>query len=180
MDDDFGPLVPLERVRMMQIIAGAMVTGIAVFAGVALFLAARADQPAAVNMPVLSLMGITFILLAMPGSFLIPAVADQVAVKQIASGTFIPPPGSGRTIIGQLLTIRQRSLIIGQAMLEGAATFGLVAFIVEHTSGLDGFFGASSIERLATEVAITEQTRCFKTIRPARKPVALGGCDGLG
>ena len=49
-----------------------------------------------------------------------------------------------------------------------------VALIVEHTSGVDGFFGASSIERLATEVAITEQTRSFKALRPERKPVALG------
>ncbi len=54
-----------------------------------------------------------------------------------------------------------------------------VAFIVERPSGLDGFFGASSIERLATEVAITEQTRGFKALRPARKPVALGRRDGL-
>jgi predicted TIM-barrel enzyme len=54
-----------------------------------------------------------------------------------------------------------------------------VAFIVEHTSGLDGFFGASSIERLATEVAITEQTRGFKALRHARKPVARGRHDGL-
>jgi predicted TIM-barrel enzyme len=54
-----------------------------------------------------------------------------------------------------------------------------VAFIVERTSGLDGFFGASSIERLATEVAITEQTRGFKALRPAHKPFALGRRDGL-
>ena len=55
-----------------------------------------------------------------------------------------------------------------------------VAFIVEHTRGLDGFFGASSIERLATEVAITEQTHGFKSIRSARKAAPLGGHDGLG
>jgi predicted TIM-barrel enzyme len=54
-----------------------------------------------------------------------------------------------------------------------------VAFVVEHTSGLDGFFGASSIERLATEVAITDQTRGFKSLRRALKPIALGGHDGL-
>jgi predicted TIM-barrel enzyme len=55
-----------------------------------------------------------------------------------------------------------------------------VAWIVEHTTGLDGFFGASSIERLATEVAITEQTRGFKSLRSARKRVTQGGHDGLG
>lgn len=55
---------------------------------------------------------------------------------------------------------------------------GDVAWMIEHTSGLDGFFGASSIERLATEVAITEQTRSFKSLQPVHKPVALGGSDG--
>jgi len=35
-------------------------------------------------------------------------------------------------------------------------------FIYEHTEGVHGFFGASSIERLAVERAITEQTRSFK------------------
>ena len=53
-----------------------------------------------------------------------------------------------------------------------------VVWMIEHTLGLDGFFGASSIERLATEVAITEQTRSFKILRPARKPVGTGGSDG--
>jgi predicted TIM-barrel enzyme len=55
-----------------------------------------------------------------------------------------------------------------------------VAWIIERTSGLDGFFGASSIERLATEVAVTEQTRGFKSLRSARKRVTQGGHDGLG
>ncbi len=55
-----------------------------------------------------------------------------------------------------------------------------VARIIEHTLGLDGFFGASSIERLATEVAITEQTRSFKSLRPAHKPVPLAKSDGSG
>lgn len=35
-------------------------------------------------------------------------------------------------------------------------------YIYEHTEGVHGFFGASSIERLAVERAITEQTRSFK------------------
>jgi predicted TIM-barrel enzyme len=55
-----------------------------------------------------------------------------------------------------------------------------VAWIVEHTTELDGFFGASSIERLATEVAITEQTRGFKSLRSVSKRVTQGGHDGLG
>lgn len=37
-------------------------------------------------------------------------------------------------------------------------------FILRNTRGVDGFFGASSIERLAVERAITEQTKAFKEI----------------
>jgi len=54
------------------------------------------------------------------------------------------------------------------------------AWILENVRGLDGFFGASSIERLPTEVAITQQTRSFKSIRLATEPVALRSHgDGL-
>ena len=35
-------------------------------------------------------------------------------------------------------------------------------YILEHTQGIVGFFGASSIERLPTEVAITSCVRRFK------------------
>lgn len=37
-------------------------------------------------------------------------------------------------------------------------------FIFDHTEGVSGFFGASSIERLATEPAIEKQARSFKSL----------------
>ena len=40
-----------------------------------------------------------------------------------------------------------------------------VRYILDNTKGIAGFFGASSIERLPTEVAITECTRRFKSIQ---------------
>ncbi len=40
------------------------------------------------------------------------------------------------------------------------------AYILRHTQGIVGFFGASSIERLPTEVAITACVRRFKEILP--------------
>jgi predicted TIM-barrel enzyme len=39
------------------------------------------------------------------------------------------------------------------------------AYVLKHTKGIVGFFGASSIERLPTEVAITDCVRRFKAIR---------------
>lgn len=38
-------------------------------------------------------------------------------------------------------------------------------FILEGVTGVDGFYGASSMERLPTEVAITEQVRAFTDLR---------------
>ena len=37
-------------------------------------------------------------------------------------------------------------------------------YVLEHTENCHGFYGASSMERLPTEVALTEQTRRFKQI----------------
>jgi predicted TIM-barrel enzyme len=38
------------------------------------------------------------------------------------------------------------------------------AWIISNTKGIAGFFGASSIERLPTEVAITQQVKAFKAM----------------
>jgi predicted TIM-barrel enzyme len=45
-------------------------------------------------------------------------------------------------------------------------------YILEHTRGVHGFFGASSIERLAVEKGITEQTKAFK------RPLAAAASQG--
>jgi len=37
-------------------------------------------------------------------------------------------------------------------------------YVLDHTRGIAGFFGASSIERLATEPALLEQTRKFRAM----------------
>jgi predicted TIM-barrel enzyme len=39
------------------------------------------------------------------------------------------------------------------------------AYVLERTTGVVGFFGASSIERLPTEVAMTENMKRFKALR---------------
>jgi len=41
-------------------------------------------------------------------------------------------------------------------------------FIMQNTSACHGFYGASSMERLPTELALTEQTRAFKAIKGRR------------
>ena len=38
-------------------------------------------------------------------------------------------------------------------------------YVLDRVPACDGFYGASSMERLPAEVAITQQTRDFKTLR---------------
>ena len=38
-------------------------------------------------------------------------------------------------------------------------------YVIDHVDGIDGFFGASSIERFAAEKGITAQTEAFKDIK---------------
>ncbi len=42
------------------------------------------------------------------------------------------------------------------------------AYVLSNCKAIDGFYGASSMERLPTEVAITEQTRSFTALRLTR------------
>ena len=44
-----------------------------------------------------------------------------------------------------------------------------VEYVLARTKGIAGFFGASSIERLATEVGIEEQARRFRSLKLTRK-----------
>ena len=38
-------------------------------------------------------------------------------------------------------------------------------YVLQNTRGVDGFYGASSMERLPVEVAITEHVKKYKAIR---------------
>ena len=47
------------------------------------------------------------------------------------------------------------------------------AYVLARTRGIAGFFGASSMERLPTEIALTENMRRFKALAPAGAPVGV-------
>ena len=51
------------------------------------------------------------------------------------------------------------------------------AYVLERTEGIVGFFGASSMERLPTETAMTENMKRFKAIRGLMEPVLGTLCD---
>jgi len=109
---------------------------------------------------------------------------EEEAAKMAQAGADILVPHMGLTTKGAIgahtaLTLEQAAARV-QAICDAAKQVkpdilvlchgGPIAepqdaqFIFEHTTGIAGFFGASSIERLATEPAIEAQARRFKTL----------------
>jgi predicted TIM-barrel enzyme len=109
---------------------------------------------------------------------------EEQAVKMAEAGADMLVPHMGLTMKGSIgaetaLTLEEAAKRV-QAMRDAAVAVnpdilvlchgGPIAepedaqYIFEHTEGVVGFFGASSIERLPTEVAIETQARKFKSL----------------
>jgi predicted TIM-barrel enzyme len=54
------------------------------------------------------------------------------------------------------------------------------AYILAHCPSCHGFYGASSMERIPTEAALTETTRRFTRISPSPPPSPAGGRGSSG
>jgi hypothetical protein len=125
------------RLFTMQIIAGALVTGVLVFVAIDLYLVLVQNRGGGLNppqpVPLLSWMALGMLAVTVPVSFLLPRFLTRSALQRIASGTWqlgpnVPIPA---TDAGKLLAVRQTTLILGLAPLEGAAFFGCIAYLME-------------------------------------------------
>ncbi|HNP74228.1 MAG TPA: phosphoenolpyruvate hydrolase family protein [Kouleothrix sp.] len=116
-----------------------------------------------------------------------PYVFDADTARAMAeAGADVLVPHMGLTTSGSIgaytaLTLAEAAARV-QAMRDAAvavrpdiivlchggpiATPADAQYIFDHTEGIAGFFGASSIERLAVEPAIEGQTREFKALAP--------------
>lgn len=114
-----------------------------------------------------------------------PYVFDEEQAKDMArAGADILVPHMGLTTSGTIgaqtaLTLEEAAVKV-QALADAAKTVnpdilclchgGPIAnpedaqYILDHTEGIVGFYGASSIERFPTEVGIRKQTEDFKAI----------------
>ena len=114
-----------------------------------------------------------------------PYVFDEEQAKEMArAGADILVPHMGLTTSGTIgaqtaLTLEEAAVKV-QALADAARSVnpeilclchgGPIAhpadaqYILDHTEGIVGFYGASSIERFPTEVGIREQTEEFKAI----------------
>jgi predicted TIM-barrel enzyme len=119
-----------------------------------------------------------------------PYVFDpQSAVAMTRAGADVLVPHMGLTTKGSIGAVTARSLDecveLIQAMRDAAVEVnpdvlvlchgGPLAepedaqYVLDRTRGVSGFFGTSSMERLPTEVAITENMRRFKALSAARR-----------
>ena len=131
------------RVRVMQIIAFALIQGVAVFLAVAVFLSWGRPP----GDPILEQLAAVFAAAAVLARFVIPAMVARGQVRQakiMREELAARDSNDDQLSLGEqkLYAVYQTTLIIGMAMLEGAALFAGVAYLVgRHPWGL-GIMGA--------------------------------------
>jgi hypothetical protein len=149
-----------QRLRIMQIIAGSLLLAVVIFSAIVLLLVqvlgngqgfAPAAQP-----PILSYVALAMFVIEAPIAFLVPPILVRSALRKIVAGTWQPAQTSrsgsfvgaittSRTERGEgnvaslpeetkLFIVRQSTMIIGMAMLEGVAFTGCMAYMMEATN----------------------------------------------
>jgi hypothetical protein len=124
------------RLRTMQLLAAALPGGVVIFMGIALFLVANRPEPGAPEGPFwLSWLAVGFVALQAVVVAVFAPLQTRSAVRRAAAGAGRPPDPSlaqeWQTDTARPLAIAQTQLLITLALLEGAAFFGCVAYLVE-------------------------------------------------
>lgn len=115
-------------VLTMRIIWLAMLAGTIAFALIVTLI--LAGQPVA--KPVISYVAIGFSVLAILASNIVPQVVGNHLATQVLVDADLTPPAE--QLVGRLAAVYLQKLIIGLAILEGAAFLTLVAYHLERQS----------------------------------------------
>ena len=118
----------------MRIIAAALISGVVVFLAVVLFVF-TGDLPP--GRPLHTYIALGAGVFALFFSFIIPALIGGSIKQALIEGKRVELPSQfkadpGVGIVGNLLFLSQTRLIIGYAILEGAAIYNLVAYMLER------------------------------------------------
>jgi len=136
---NLNDILPPQRLRVMQIVAGAMLLGVLIFLGLVLYMVLVQNKGVGTappgDLPLLSLLAVVFFVIQAPLSFLVPQFLTRTALGQIASDVWKAPPRANatdfRTDASKLLAVRQTSMIVGLALLESVAFFACIAYLLE-------------------------------------------------
>lgn len=131
-----------RRVRTMQIIAAVLTGAVLTLAAVALYLVdtngPMAPAPAPGTWPILSVTALVLLATCVPLSIVISnlmlrgMVQRIAAAKRTATGNRYPDPAASDEV--SLLVVRQMTMIISFALLEGAGTMAGIAYLLEAQS----------------------------------------------
>jgi hypothetical protein len=118
--------IPAGQLRTMQIIAAAMMNGIVLPLALFVFLVTVKQQKPILTDPadlqMVSMVALLLLATNAPLSLLLPSIMTRNALRQIAAR---------ESPLADLLPLRQTTLIVGLALLEGVAMVGCIAFLLE-------------------------------------------------
>jgi hypothetical protein len=132
-------VLPKQNLVVMQILAGALLSGVAIFLAIVLIIVHGRNNGAGLappgDLPIISIVAVLFFVLQGPLAFIVPGIMTGNGLRKIASGKWQSPtesnPSGFATDSSKLLALRQSTLIVRLALLESAAFFGCVAFLLE-------------------------------------------------
>jgi hypothetical protein len=128
-----------KNLKVMQIIAGALFLGVMGFTTIVLVLVATGSivpggAPAG-NPPIISFVAVLIWGVQAPLAILLPGLQTRNGLKTIVSRNWPASrganPASFSTDANKLLALRQTTLITSLALLEGAAFFAGVSYLLE-------------------------------------------------
>ncbi|MEX0678656.1 MAG: hypothetical protein WD063_16370 [Pirellulales bacterium] len=127
------------RVMTLRMIVGALAGGVMAFAALAVLTRAAAPQePVDERAQLLTLLALGLFPVALLASRILPAVMVKKARRQIGAGfdftSIKQGPGAFLSELGEagaLVGVYRTKTIIAAAVLEGAALFGVFAFLLE-------------------------------------------------
>jgi hypothetical protein len=161
----------------MRIISAALISGVIVFLVVVLFVIKSDPKPGS---PLLTYMGLVFGALALVFAFIVPGLIGGSIKQALVDGKRVDLPGQFKAspevgIIGNLLFLFQTRLIIGHAILEGAAFFNLVAYMLERQDvslAIVGLLVGAMLVKFPTrgkvESWLADETRSIDELRSLR------------
>ncbi len=121
------------RLRSMQIIAAVLPLGVVVFLVICLFLVQNNGQglaPPQNGVPVVSLIALILLAGTAPLAYLLPPLITRNIVQGIHAASS-QQSGAFETAEAKLLPVKQTTMIIALALLEGAAFLGCNAYLLE-------------------------------------------------
>jgi hypothetical protein len=124
-----------KRLRILQIIALAMIQGVVIFLGIVLYLVhGRGQGPPPERTPIVSIVAVVFLIVNGGLALVVPKLLVRVSLRRIAAGSWAQPGNAEdyATDASKLIAVHQQARILGLAFMEGTAFIGIVAYLLEQ------------------------------------------------